>query len=280
MDEEAPLSSDRFRPAVVPPSSFAEALWFAFRGGEMLVREAPTEAPRGPDPAAFGVTPKRRQYVGELDGVPCFAVELGADAVALDGFRFTSLRGLFGRLSEAELHVAGTAFQIQEWDRTHQRCGACGAELFAKTKERAKRCEPCGLEFYPRLSPAVIVLVHDGSRVLLTRQSRFPKGMYGLVAGFLEPGETLESCARREVLEETGIRIDELRYFGSQPWPFPHQVMVGFFARAVGGVLVVDRDELEEADWYDRDALPGIPPKASIARALLDAWLAEGPARR
>jgi NAD+ diphosphatase len=271
------MSSERFRPGVVAPPSFSEALWFAFRGGELLVRESPPGAPRLADLADLALPATRQQFVGLLDDTPCFAVELSAEAAPPEGFRFTSLRGLFGRLGEAELEVAGTAFQIQEWDRTHQWCGACGAGLETKPKDRAKRCAPCGLEFYPRISPAVIVLVHDGPRVLLTRQARFPKGMYGLVAGFLEAGETLEACVRREVLEETGLHVDALRYFGSQPWPFPHQLMVGFFARAVGGELVVDHDELEEADWYSRDALPGIPPKASIARALLDAWLAEPP---
>lgn len=271
------MSSERFRPGVVGPPSFGEALWFAFRGGELLVREGPSAVPRLAELAELAVPTRRQQFVGELDGTPCFSVELSLQAAAPEGHHFTSLRGLFGRLDEAELAVAGTAFQIQEWDRTHQRCGACGGPLEAKAKERAKRCEPCALELYPRISPAVIVLVHDGPRVLLTRQARFPKGMYGLVAGFLEAGETLEACVRREVLEETGVLVDELRYFGSQPWPFPHQLMVGFFARAVGGELVVDHHELEEAGWYARDALPGIPPKASIARALLDAWLADPP---
>jgi NAD+ diphosphatase len=263
-----------FVPALTPPGEVREACWFAFRRDELLVRidGAAAIVPRGPDCP----TPTlRRQYLGALDGTPCFSAELDASTEPPSGFTFSGLRGLYGRLSPETLEVAGLASQIAHWDRTHQRCGACGGATYVKPSDRARRCDACDLDVYPRVHPAIIVLVHDGDRVLMTRQPRFPRGMYGLVAGFVEPGETLEQCVRREVLEETGVRVDQVRYFGSQPWPFPHQMMVGFFARYTSGELVVDRDELEDAQWFARDRLPSLPPRVSIARALIEAWLDE-----
>ena len=256
------------------------ACWFVFRGNELLVRRAPEGGPtvtpvRAQALKEHGIEPIRTQVLGTLDGEPCFSGEVGAGTEAPEHHSFEGLRSLFGRMDRAGMEAAGTAFQIKEWDRTHQHCGACGGKTTNLPKQRAKHCEACRLDFYPRVSPALIVLVHDGPRVLLARQPGFPPGMFALVAGFLEAGETLEACAAREVLEETGIVIDELRYFGSQPWPFPHQVMVGFFARAVGGELQIDHEELEDAAWFDRDNMPALPPRVSISRQLIDAWLSE-----
>src|SRR5207247_4608684 len=132
----------------------------------------------------------------------------------------------------------------------------------------------CAATYYPRISPAAIVLVHDGPRVLLARPKHFPE-WYALIAGFLETGETLEECAAREVREETGVLVDQVVYQGSQPWPFPHQVMIGFRARYAGGDIVVDTTELDDARWFDVTSLPPLPPPVSIARAMIDAWAAE-----
>ncbi len=275
------MAPPRFVSAIEHKPFEGEAFWFVFRGNELLVRRAPEGGPtlapvRATSLAEVGIQPLRAQILGTLDGRPCFSGEVGPDVAVPEHHSFEGLRSLFGRMDRASMEAAGTAFQIKEWDRTHQHCGACGGPTVDVPKQRAKRCAACKLDFYPRVSPALIVLVHDGPRVLLARQPGFPQGMFALVAGFLEAGETLEACAAREVLEETGIVIDDLRYFGSQPWPFPHQVMVGFFARAVGGELKIDRDELEDAAWFDRDNMPALPPRVSISRQLIDAWLAEG----
>jgi NAD+ diphosphatase len=184
------------------------------------------------------------------------------------------LRRLFERMDPVEFDVAGTAFQVQHWDRVHQHCAACAGPLELAAGERAKRCRRCGTDYYPRIAPVAIVLVHDGPRVLLARSPRLPAGMYALVAGFVEAGETLEACAAREVREETAVEIDRIEYFGSQPWPFPHQLMVGFTARYAAGEIAVDRTELEDARWFDVAALPALPPRVSIARRLIDAWIA------
>ncbi|MRG98089.1 NAD(+) diphosphatase [Polyangium spumosum] len=261
-------------------------LWFAFRGDELLVRLAESDAPAPPFPydvpaleslGALGLDPVRVQPLGWLDAVPCRSAELARDAPVPPGFVYVSLRRLHGRLDPDFEAAAGTAFQVQYWDRTHQFCGTCGAPLVIEEGRRSKRCTGCAHQHFPHVTPAIIVLVEDGPRILMTRQPRFPPGMYGLVAGFVEPGETLEACARRETREETGIEIDDIRYFDSQPWPFPHQIMIGFFARRTGGELVVDRTELEDAAWFDRGALPKLPPPMSIARRLIDEWLARRP---
>ena len=142
--------------------------------------------------------------------------------------------------------------------------------------ERARRCGACGHVVYPRVSPCIIVLVHDGPRMLLTRQASWPVGRYGLVAGFVEAGEALEACVRREVAEETGLDVDEVTYLGSQPWPFPHQLMVGFFARYAGGEVALRDGELEDARWFEAGSLPALPPRLSIARSLIEHFLQRG----
>jgi NAD+ diphosphatase len=271
----------RLVPAVVPPSAPPErALWFAFAGSDLLVAErgggdAPFAVPVARDLAALGLAPVRTQYLGTLDGAACFSAELAHGTAPPPGHQLLGIRALYGRMDPTEFDLAGTAFQVQHWDRTHLFCAVDGTALEARAHERAKRCPRCERDYFPRLSPCAIVLVHDGPRVLLTRQPRFPQGMYGLVAGFVEAGETLEECAAREVREETGLEVEDVRYFGSQPWPFPHQVMVGFFARHAGGTLTVDTTELEEARWFDASAMPQLPPRLSIARQMIDAFLRE-----
>lgn len=221
---------------------------------------------------ALGVEIARAQVIGRLGDLPCVAAELTAGGDD-PSHRFGGLRVAYGWLDPMEFDVASRAFQIQYWDKNHRHCPGCGGPIALKTAERAKRCEPCKRDFYPPVVPAIIVRVTRGESLLMTRQARFPKGMYGLVAGFLEPGETLEACVEREVLEETGIRVRDIRYFGSQPWPFPHQMMIGFTAEYASGDLVADTTELEEARWFDRAALPMLPPPISIARKLIDDWL-------
>ncbi len=144
--------------------------------------------------------------------------------------------------------------------------------------ERAKKCPNCGLTNYPRLSPAIIIAVvrptEQGNRLLLARNHRFPSGRYSVIAGFVEPGESLEECAQREVREEVGIRIKNICYFGSQSWPFPNSLMVGFTAEYDSGTLVLEAAEIAEAQWFAADHLPLLPPKMSIARRLID-WFVE-----
>lgn len=272
-----PRDRPRFVPATSREAPDGERLWFAFRGAELLVPEVgkgePVVVPALASLGEIGLEPVVTRHLGALDGRACVAADLGPDAPAPAGHRFVSVRGVFDRIGRAAFEVAGLAFQLVHFERTHRFCGACGAPLEDAPRGRSKRCARCGDERFPSIAPAMIVRVTDGDRVLMTRSARFPPGMYGLVAGFLEPGESLEACVAREVREETGVEVADVRYFGSQPWPFPSQVMVGFTARYAGGEVVVDRDELEDARFFERGALPALPPKVSIARRLLDDWL-------
>jgi NAD+ diphosphatase len=213
-------------------------------------------------------------YLGELDGEPCFARALDDADPPPEGTQVMSLRQLFGALPELEFGIAGRALGLTAWDRDHRHCGRCGAITERSTSERVRTCTRCGHGAYPRLSPAIIVLVEREGRALLARNARFPMPFHSTLAGFVEVGETLEEAVAREVGEEVGVEVGEVRYFGSQPWPFTGSLMIGFTARWTGGELAPDGTEIAEAGWYAPDALPMIPPKLSIARALIDDFVA------
>ncbi len=186
----------------------------------------------------------------------------------------TGLRALYGRVAEVHYAIAGRAAQIVAWDRDHQFCGRCGTATAPVPGERARRCPSCDLTAYPRVTPAIITLIERGDKILLARGHAFLPARYGIVAGFVEPGESLEDAVRREAREEVGLELDRVEYFGSQPWPFPHGIMIGFRAAALSDDLVIDETELAEAGWFDLDNLPLIPAKLSIARRLIDDWAA------
>jgi NAD+ diphosphatase len=221
-----------------------------------------------PDPATNeGGGAPAPVFVGMLDGRSCWAV----DAEPRGG---TPLMGLWGQVDELVWTIAGRAVQLIEWDRTHRYCGRCGTATELASGERAKRCPVCGLLAFPRLAPAIITLVErDDGRALLARGKAFPIPMYSCLAGFVEPGETLEQAVHREVGEEVGVALSDVRYWGSQPWPFPHSLMIGFNARWAGGDIVLDEREIADAQWYAADDLPSIPPGLSIARRLIDDWV-------
>jgi NAD+ diphosphatase len=170
--------------------------------------------------------------------------------------------------------------QIVDWDRNHRFCGRCATPTALVPGERARRCPACHTPYYPRIAPAVIALIEHGDRVLLARAAAFPRPWFSALAGFVEPGETLEEAVAREVREEVGIEVADVRYFGSQPWPFGRSLMVGFTARYAGGEVRVDGQEIVEANWYGADRMPQVPPPISIARRLIDAWLARQAALR
>jgi NAD+ diphosphatase len=211
-------------------------------------------------------------YLGQLDGEDCFAVA-AEGAKAHSQFKAEGLRALYGLMGEELFAVAGRAVQIAAFGLTHRYCGRCGLETVRDGVERCTRCAACELAFYPRIAPAIIVLVRRGDEALLARSSRFTSDFYSTLAGFVEAGESLEQTLAREVREEVGIEVGNVRYFGSQPWPFPHSLMVGFFADYAGGELAVDGSEIIDARWFSKKALPSIPPRPSIARRLIDAWV-------
>lgn len=189
------------------------------------------------------------------------------------------LRPSFYKLSKELYLKAGKCQEILYWDKNTQFCGVCGAPMKLHT-DISKRCTNCGKEVWPQLATAIIVLIHRGDDVLLVHARNFKGDFYGLVAGFVETGETLEEAVRREVMEETGLTITNLRYFGSQPWPYPCGLMVGFNADYVSGEVHLQRSELSKGAWFNKNNLPTIPEKLSIARKLLDNWLNEGDKRK
>lgn len=267
-----------FVSGIMPPDHFtAPGYWFSFIGHKLLVQ---TDGEHSTIPhlvslATLGIEPVRTQFLGTLADQPCYSAELPDNLAIPAGLELRGLRELYGKLDEDLFAIAGRAVQIMQWDRTHQFCGQCGAAMTQPPSDRAKRCPNCGLVNYPRLSPAVIVLIVRGEELLLARAPHFPAGMYGLVAGFVEPGESLEETIAREVAEEVGITLQNLRYFGSQPWPFPNSLMIGFVADYAGGEIAIDFQELEAADWFHKHHLPLIPPPISIARKLIDWFVAQ-----
>ncbi len=218
--------------------------------------------------------PQNALHVGELHGLPCFAVDL-AQHPEIDGSTATHLRAVFQLAGPELFALAGRATQLLDWQNNHRFCGKCGTPTERKAGEQAMQCPACGLLAYPRLSPAIMVLVRDGEKLLLARSPHFKPGVFSALAGFVEPGETLEECARREVREEVGIEIANLRYFDSQPWPFPNSLMIAFFADYAGGELQPDPSEIEAAEWFTADTMPLLPDAISISRRLIDAALSQ-----
>ncbi len=263
-----------FVPSFGPPAVAAgPELLFVVRDADVLVDER-GEAPRLPDPAELEPLVGGRHFLGMLGDRPCYGAPLAPGAEPPRGTRLASARSLFPLLEETTLAALGQAIAVVEWDAMHRFCGRCAAPTEAAPAERVRRCGRCGATFHPRVAPAVIVLVERGREALLARGPHFAPGVFSALAGFVETGETLEQAAAREVYEETGVRIEGLRYFGSQPWPFGRSLMVGFHARYAGGELRVDGHEIVEAGWFGPDALPGLPSRASIARRLIEAFVA------
>lgn len=224
------------------------------------------------------VRAKSKHLLGLDDGVPIWAASADSREGAPEGGEWVNLRALFGQIPDAEWVLAGRASQVLAWERDHKFCGRCGTETVHHPIDRARQCEACKLLSFPRISPAVIMLVErdgeNGPEVLLAWGRQFPGRFFSALAGFVEPGESLEECVVREVAEETAIEVDQVTYFGSQPWPFPHSMMIGFRARYVSGEISVQEEEIVEADWYGPDNLPPVPRGGmSIAGWLIDDWL-------
>ncbi|MCC7548642.1 MAG: NAD(+) diphosphatase [Burkholderiales bacterium] len=267
-----------FVPLVTPPGGIDRpALWFAFHGVQILIRHEGSAAamPTLAHPRELGLAPVREQYLGMLGDTHCFACEIDTDAALPEGWTWSGLRGLFGLVDDALFALAGRAVQIVDWDRSHQYCGRCGTPTRVKQGERARQCPACAQTHYPRLAPAVMALVRREDELLLARSPHFPPGMHSALAGFVEPGESLEQCMQREVKEEVGVDVANLRYFSSQPWPFPHSLMIAFNCDYAGGELTPQPGEIEAAGWFRLDALPVLPNPISIARRLIDATIAQ-----
>lgn len=253
-------------------------LCFAFRGNQLLVCDDGSCAslPTIADLRGYAGTAVLEEAFQAPEGLDCRAMEIDATLDPPPGMAFHGLRSLYGRIQDRHFALAGRAFQLLEWSRGHRYCGRCGQPTIASPREpHAKECTACGSLHFPRLSPAIIVAVHRGDELLLARSPHFQPGVYSTVAGFVEPGESLEEAVFREVKEEVGVDVTKIRYFGSQPWPFPHSIMIGFTAEYAGGELRPDKSEIEDAGWFTIDRLPLVPARLSIARWLIEHFVNE-----
>jgi NAD+ diphosphatase len=276
------LLPDHFVPGFSAEIAEGEAVrWFIYAGTRLLVQlenDNAAQMPLAGDwPLAGEIEELRRLYMGSCAGVHCYASEIDAGVNACAGLTALGLRELWGVLDEASIGLAGQALQLIDWDRCHCFCGRCGEPMTLSISDRSKRCPACQLNHYPRIAPAVMVRITRGDEILMARSPRFPAGMYSVLAGFVDPGETLEQTIHREVMEEVGLRIDNIRYFTSQSWPFPHSLMIAFTADYAGGEIRLEDEEIEHADWFTRDDMPKIPSTISIARRMVDDYLNNPP---
>ena len=261
-------------------------LWFLFHGDKLLLRkdaEGKLTLPCSSAlPAGFPASPPAdhgmRHRIGYHDGTPCIACAV-PELPAEDAYAAVGLRACFDLIGKPLYLLAGRGWQMLHWDAHSRFCPVCGTrtELMSAI---AKRCPACGKEQFPPIAPAVLVLIRKGEQALLVRAHTFKGPNYGLVAGFLEVGESFEECVHREVYEETSLRIANIEYFGSQPWPYPSGLMVGFFADHVAGDIALLDNELSAAAFFSRDSLPELPHKLSLARQMIDHWIAGEPAVR
>lgn len=208
--------------------------------------------------------------VGEQNNTPVMLIDTDNEQLNVPNTDYVNLRVLLFSLGFDWIGVLSRAMQVALFLRTHRFCGQCGSRMKNVNWELAVQCDTCSFRAYPRISPCIIVAIRDGDKILLAQGRNHKDGMYSTLAGFVESGERLEEAVHREVFEEVGVRVKNLEYFGSQPWPFPHSLMVGFIADYDGGDIVLEEDEILAADWFTEDALPKIPPALSIAGQMID----------
>lgn len=267
------MTQGGFLPGHRGPAFVAEEIVCClFQGNRVLIARDEKGAPRLPrlDAGACGLPLKSALYLGRLDGNHCYGLHLPPGAKLPGGLELLGLRALILEGNDLASALAGQAFQLLEWERTHRFCGSCGAPTVPHAADRAVECVECRLVYYPRIAPVMMALVHRGRELLLTRKPGYASGRYTVVAGFVEAGESLEQCLAREVREEVGVEIRAPRYFGSQPWPFPNSLVMAFSAEWAGGEVLPDPAELEEAQWFSIDALPDLPEPVHISRQLID----------
>ncbi len=209
-------------------------------------------------------------FVGEFEQSMCYVFEIDA---SVSDENLVSLRSQMHLLSEDKYHLASRSLQLITWYKQHRFCGQCGQQTTSSAEEVAVCCHHCKLTYYPRISPCMMCLIHRGDYVLLAHHRRYATQLYSTLAGFVEAGESLEQCLHREVFEEVGLKVKNLHYFSSQSWPYPHQLMVGYFAEYDSGDIVLEELEIEDAQWFHYDQLPTIPPITTLSGQLIDAFV-------
>jgi len=264
-----------FIPEPVFVNRFERRTWLVIHERGLVARreEGRLVFPTDDELHVLGVQAHEAHRLGSLDETDALALPATGDVPA--PFETHGLRSLAGLLAPDLFGVVGRAMHTCDWLSTNRFCGRCGTPTQRSASERCVECPACKLRVFPRISPAIITLVRKGDLALLASNAAFPGAFYSTLAGFADIGESLEETLVREVHEEVGVNVKNVRYFGSQPWPFPNSLMVGFTAEWESGEIVIDPKEIADAKWFAADALPTIPPRLSIARRLIDAWVRE-----
>lgn len=263
-----------FSPDLLPPENGDSAWRYCFHEDRLLLDELSGGIPILDDAALRAIGASESVFVGTMLGRPAYATDIEAAAEPA-GLHGQSMRAYLARADDTHFACASRAYQLVRWNREHRHCGSCGTATVQRGNERARECPACQLAVYPRITPAIMALVVRGREILLARSTRFPTGMFSALAGFVEAGESLEDTLQREVREEVGVEVANMRYFGSQSWPFPNSLMLAFACDYAGGELVAQEAEIAEAGWFDVAALPMIPPSFSIAGRLIRHVVAE-----
>jgi NAD+ diphosphatase len=249
------------------------SLYFIFKKDKSLLyrnKECEYVIPSAENFKKLKAKPEKLIFIGKYNEKNCFAGELKNRVKNKNNIVFCELRKTYDLIGPELFHIAGYAFQINNWDKNSRYCGRCGRKTEDMEEERAKICPKCNLITYPTISPAVIVAVVKTDTILLARARRFRGNLYSVLAGFVEAGENIEECIQREIKEEVGIEVKNIKYFGSQPWPFPNSLMIAFTAEYDKGEISLDEKEIAAAGWFKADKLPKIPGKPSIAKDLID----------
>ncbi|MFK7932776.1 MAG: NAD(+) diphosphatase [Saprospiraceae bacterium] len=266
-----------FQKLTLPPKGTENdrAYWFIYQKRDIVlyIWDHKMHIPRADHFPDINGKPLHQFYLGKLHDMNCYAVEIADETRLPEDFKAVNLRLLYDQLGDDIFFTAGYGYQMIHWNRTSKYCGRCGHENALQKNETAKKCPNCSLVLYPRISPAVIMSVIKDDKILLAHNARGKRGFYSVLAGFVEPGETLEDCVRREIKEEVNLEVKNIRYFGSQPWPFPDSLMIGFISEYASGEVILEEEELDDYGWFTKDNLPEIPSKISISRALIDDWI-------
>ena len=265
-----------FTPAISPDPKINKESYIIFYKSNILVTQNTHEPSFVFDgiPHPIKNYEYSQQHLGKVNNSNCHIIGLTEKPTESTGLDFLPIRALFGQLPENQLLIAGRANQIINWAVTHRYCGRCATPTKNKSNELALFCPSCETTYYPTISPAVIMAVVKEGKILLGHSKRFKGKFYSVLAGFLEIGETFEQCVAREVEEEAGVKVKNIKYFGSQPWPFPNSMMVGFTAEWAEGEIVLHDDELDDANWYAPNEMPNTPGTFSIAGQLIE-WFRE-----
>jgi NAD+ diphosphatase len=267
-----------FIKTVKEPDTFPDkAYFFIFLKNDILVKEESENFVSIPCITKKSVVHMQLNgtcFIGKLKGIACYCAHMSSEPVP-DMYKFINLRALYGKIDNGFWSIAGYARQIHDWNTNFKFCGRCGAQTIRKNNEHARMCPQCSLICYPRISPAIITAVVKDKQILLGRGVNFPnKKMFSVLAGFVEPGEALEDCVKREIFEEAGINVKNIHYFKSQSWPFPDSLMIGFTAEYESGKMTIDAQEIAEAGWFKAEALPVIPGKHTLAGELIE-WFVQ-----